>query len=295
MSVELLHVPSRGGVTIALHHHGGDGAPVVFCHATGFHARIWDPIIDHVREHHDCWAIDFRGHGDSTLPGGAELEWSNMAADLLVCVDAIRRRRGDPTEVLLGVGHSMGGAAIAMAELERPGTFARAFLFEPILFPPMTENLERRNGMADGARRRRHRFASRDAAIERYASRPPLDRFDPRSLRAYVEHGFRDVDGGVELKCAGATEAAVFDRSDNRAWLRLDEIATVTLVVGGHDDGGPAGIVGDVAARLGNGTAHVEDSLTHFGPMEQPDRFAAMILEHLDGVEVETTPGAGSR
>lgn len=270
---------SSDGVDIALHRRGGTGPSVIFCHATGFHGRAWDPITEVLADRYDCWAIDFRGHGDSTLPDGTSLAWTGMSHDLGVAVDHIGQSTGQAPR--LAVGHSMGGAAIAMTELERPGTFSLAFLFEPILFPPITENMERRGGLSDGARRRRDVFESFEAAFDRYASRPPLNNFDPRALRAYVEHGFRPIDGGVKLKCAGATEADVFDNSDNRAYLRLDEVATTTMISVGGDEAGPAVIGVDVAARLPNGVFHIDESLSHFGPMEEPDLFADLIDRHL--------------
>ncbi len=270
---------SSDGVDIALHHSGGSGPSVIFCHATGFHGRTWDPITEALGDRYDCWAIDFRGHGDSTLPEGTPLVWTGMSHDLGVAVDHIAQSTGQAPS--LAVGHSMGGAAIAMTELERPGTFSTVFLFEPILFPALTENMERRGSLSEGARRRRDVFESFDAAYERYASRPPLNNFDPRALRAYVDHGFRPIEGGVKLKCAGSTEADVFDNSDNRAYERLADIPTVTMIAVGGDDAGPATIGPDITERLPNGVFHVDESLSHFGPMEEPDLFADLIDRHL--------------
>ena len=37
-------VPSTDGVTLALHEHGGSGRPTLFCHATGLHGAVWEPM-----------------------------------------------------------------------------------------------------------------------------------------------------------------------------------------------------------------------------------------------------------
>ena len=39
-----LTVPSSGGVAVALHDLGGTGAPLLVCHATGFHGRMYAPL-----------------------------------------------------------------------------------------------------------------------------------------------------------------------------------------------------------------------------------------------------------
>ena len=43
---------------------------------------------------------------------------------------------GGPRPLVVGVGHSLGGAGCALAELAAAGTFARLLLWEPILFDP---------------------------------------------------------------------------------------------------------------------------------------------------------------
>ena len=110
-----------------------------------------------------------------------------------------------------GFGHSMGGAALLMAEERRPGTFDRLFLFEPIVFPD-DFRLTAPNMMSDLARSRRSTFPSRDDALARYASRPPLNTMRADVLKAYVDDGFVDLpDGSVRLACLPDDEARTFE------------------------------------------------------------------------------------
>jgi pimeloyl-ACP methyl ester carboxylesterase len=272
-------VASTDGVSVVAWDHGGAGPAAVFCHATGFHGRYWDPICRRLADRFRCVAIDLRGHGDSVVPEGVELVWQGMADDILAVVDAL-----ELGQELRGVGHSMGGASIVIAELTRSGTFASAWLCEPIIAPaeggPFRAPGD--NPLADSARRRREVFASRDEAFERYASRPPFSSADPEALRAYVDHGFRDQpDGTVILKCRGATEAAVFEQARNGAFARLDEMLTRTTVVGSGDGFPPAIMAPMVAAALPNGALEPMPDLTHFAPMEDPARIAASIAAAL--------------
>ena len=61
-------VASTDGVSLALHDLGGDGPALLLCHPTGFHAMTWAPVAAALAGVAHCWALDFRGHGDSTRP-----------------------------------------------------------------------------------------------------------------------------------------------------------------------------------------------------------------------------------
>jgi pimeloyl-ACP methyl ester carboxylesterase len=269
-------VPSTRGVTVALHDLGGDGPPLLFCHPTGFHAMTWAPLAGELATGARCWSLDFRGHGDSTAPDDGDYTWAGMAEDVLAVVDHI----GRPPAGMLAIGHSLGGAALVLAELARPGTFAGLWLFEPIITPPPEGPLPAGpNPMAAAALKRRRRFPDRDAAFANYASKPPLNTLIPAALHAYVDHGFRDVPGGeVELKCTPEVEAAVFSASfASPIFPRLGEVRCPVAVAVGGDGGMPARLAPLVVDALPDGRLENYPELTHFGPMEDPPRLATAI------------------
>jgi pimeloyl-ACP methyl ester carboxylesterase len=267
-------VPSSDGVTIALHDLGGEGPPVLYCHPTGFLAMTWAPLAAELARVSHGWALDFRGHGDSTEPASADLAWRGMADDVLAVVDVLGATG------VAGVGHSMGGTALVMAEQRRPGTFSALWLYEPILVPGSGRlpagNV---NPMAETARRRRPWFPDRAAAWANFSAKPPLSGLAPAALAAYVEHGLRErPDGGaVELKCRPETEARVFEGGfGSGAFDRLGEVGCpVTVAIGGS--GGPAGWGPTVAEALPRGRLERHAELTHFGPMEDPPAMAAAV------------------
>jgi pimeloyl-ACP methyl ester carboxylesterase len=268
------HVPSTAGVTLAVHDLGGDGPPLLFCHPTGFHGMVWAPVAAELATVAHGWALDFRGHGDSTSPDDGDFDWNGMADDVLAVVDHLGR------EQMAAVGHSMGGAALVTAEKRRPGTFSAMWLFEPIVVPRGEGPVVGANPMADAARRRRPWFPSRDAAYDNFAAKPPLATLAPEALRAYVDHGLRDMPGAdsVELKCSPEIEGRVFEGgATHRAFEHLPEVhCPVTVVVGG-DNVGPALLAPGVAAALPDGTLERHAALTHFGPMEDPPVIADAI------------------
>ena len=270
----------EGEPGLVAHDWGGTGSPVLLAHATGFHGRVWAPVAERLlAAGHRVWSLDFRAHGDSDRSPNLDYHWDRFADDVLATVDALGVG-GAPR--LLGAGHSKGAAALLRAELERPGTFDRLWCYEPVLFPS-DEPLEPRLDfpLAEGARRRRAVWPSREEARESYASRPPFDVLSSDALTAYIDYGMRERDDGtVELKCAPEDEAATYAMGvANGIYQRLSEISCPVLVAcGEHTDAIVPKLGGMIVERLPRGTLEVVPGLGHFGPLEDPDAVAASIL-----------------
>lgn len=266
-----MRVSSTDAVSLELHDFGGYGPTLLIAHATGFCAGAYGPLAARLAERFHVWALDFRAHGDSTLPGGGDLTWRGMADDVLAVADAL----GEGP--LLAVGHSMGGACLMGAELRAPGTLRAAYLFEPIIIPARSDAMAGGNPLANSARRRRSGFPSRLEALGRYAGRPPLGTFRADALSAYVEHGFAAApDGTVTLKCSPESEAAVFEAAGKPRIDELGAIATpVVVACGSRDPGpGPADFAPAVAAALPDATLLRYAHVGHFGPFQDPDTIA---------------------
>lgn len=278
-----MRITSTDGVELSVHDLGGDGPPLLLCHATGFHGMVWQPLSRSIADHFRCWAIDFRGHGDSTPPGDRGFDWHGFADDVRAVIEALGLERP------FGVGHSKGGAALLLAEQAQPGLLRALYAFEPILFPspetmPPPEGASRRDDLSEGALRRRAVFPSREAAYENFASKPPLSALHPDALRAYVDHGFADEpDGTVRLKCRPEHEAAVYGMGAlHGGFDRLGEVrCPVTVACGGEP--GPSLAAPMVAERLPAGRLEVFDDLGHFGPLQGPAAVAASIVRALAG------------
>jgi pimeloyl-ACP methyl ester carboxylesterase len=223
-------VPSHGGVEVAVHDAGGDGRPMVFVHGTGLCSRMWEPVARRlppgvVR----AVFVDLRGHGATRTPEDVTFTEPDMVGDL----DAVAEHLG--LRDAWAVAHSMGGATSLLTEAQRPGTFERLWVFEPIIFPrgPF-DSTEGPDALAAATRRRRAVYPSRAAAAARYGSRPPLDELHPEVLTAYVEHGFVDEpDGSARLACAPEHEARAYEQFLRDGWSHLGEVAPPVLVAHG--------------------------------------------------------------
>lgn len=273
-------VQSTNDVTLTVHDFGGDGPDVLFAHATGFHAMVWEPIIRQLPQFR-CLAVDLRAHGDSTAPVNRKLEWEGFADDILSVVDhfSLTNPRA--------VGHSKGGASLLLAEIARPGTFAMMYLYEPVVMPPvMATGYQSDNPLSNGARKRRSSFPSKEDALANYQAKPPFSVLHPDALAAYVDYGFTemanpDENGNtVTLKCRPENEAEVYAHgSAHQAYLSLGEVQCPVTIAVGNETYGPAAFGPGLVDGLPHGTLRSYPDLAHFGPLENPEKIAQEICD----------------
>lgn len=251
---------------------------VLFCHPTGFHGRCFEPVVESLSADYDCVLFDFRGHGDSIVSQDLPVDWRGYGDDALAMVKQISKPP-------IAVGHSLGGAALVMAALVEPKLFRALILYEPIIFPRAIREIALNNPgpspLAEGARRRRKTFVSRAEAFANYASKPPMNAFDPRALHAFVDHGFNDDGDQVTLKCAPEYEARNFEMGPvQETWDQLKNLRVPTWVVSSTLQAGqPSGFSANIAEQIADSHFVEWSDVGHFGPMQQPGRLADLVRE----------------
>lgn len=259
---------------------------IVLAHATGFHARCWDPVVAHLGDRHVV-ALDQRGHGRSDT---SEItHWDAFGRDLASVVDALDLSR------IVGVGHSMGGHAMTDAAALRPARFESLLLIDPVIASPEDygtgEWTVSQGEDPHPTARRKGRFRSAQEMAERFRNRPPYSGFHPDALRAYCEHGLLPApDGnGWMLACPPATEASVYATSRTNSGVHdsAGALEIPVLIVRAKlpppdreamDFSSSPTWPGLVGAYPRGREIHLADR-THFIPLETPDYVARLILE----------------
>lgn len=251
---------------------------VLLSHATGFCKEVWVPFVEEFSRlgpGPSAIAWDYYSHG-SSAPLESPVDWWRFGDQAAEIVSRASRPR-------IGVGHSMGAAALAMVEVMHPGSFEALILVEPIAFPPPYQVLED-NPMSVVARKRRPRYDSRDEALVNFLEKSVFAAWDPRALAGYVAGGLLNEDDGVVLACTPDAEAAIFAAASNHGlYGRLDELAVPTTIVAGaqSDTVSPeyashlAQLIGDTARAVTVAKAG------HFVPMDQPAVLAQLVYEVL--------------
>ena len=273
-------LPERG-VEIAVLDWGGSGPLALLHHANGFCASVWGPVADALKGTFRVVAMDARGHGSSSKPKGDE--WYNPEVFMqdLAAVAATLVDESPGGRIALGLGHSLGGAALIAAAAEHPDLFERLVLADPVIpsVEASPEIEEMRVRLMRGARARRHVWPSREVLRESWSQRKPFASWDPRVLDLYLSEGFRDrLDGQVELQCAGTVEARVYQSHAGFDVSALAERVKVpTLVLWARRGDYPRRVYEDLVARMSDGRVQDADT-SHFVVMEDPSLVAREAL-----------------
>jgi pimeloyl-ACP methyl ester carboxylesterase len=272
-----LRTISIRGVALALWEWPGDGPPLIFAHATGFHARCWDQVIRRLPGRH-AYAMDLRGHGRSAKPE-PPYPWRAFGRDIAELAELL------DISGAIGVGHSMGGHSIVSSALQRPKTYSSLFLIDPTIFAP--EVYGRKPLDSSFISRRRRYWNSPSEMFENFKARPPFAQWNPDVLRDYCEFGLLPSGTEFELACPPLVEASIYPLSsavESNLHAELPNLTQDVVVVRGgipwridRFDLNSSPTDPLLASRLRHATDILREGRSHYIPMETPDWVAEEI------------------
>lgn len=275
------------GLPIVAWEWPGEGDPILLVHATGFHARCWDAVVE-VLPGRRVFALDLPSHGGSGRRA-PPYDWRRFGEDVRQSVAALGLRR------VLGVGHSMGGHALVLAAAAAPQAFRALLLVDPVIVDP--EFGRHLRGLSAGDHpvgRRRDRWESPESMFTAFRARSPYSAWEPAVLRDYCDYGLeRDPRGGYRLACPPAHEAAIYTSMEMEhilpalaaLHLPVDVIrARARRPEDSHFDFGPSPTWERLAELLPDGRDEQLADCSHFIPMERPRWMAQRIARAADGM-----------
>ncbi|SPJ26939.1 alpha/beta fold hydrolase [Falsiruegeria mediterranea] len=258
----------------------GQGPTLLFAHATGFHARVWDQVISHLPAAHSI-CVDLHGHGHSS--GGPFSDWSELGDELSTFIQTLNL-----TNVVC-IGHSLGGHVLTQTTIKKPKTVRALVLVDPVIMPPEIYALGQAlfpKGAQHPAAQRKRNFTSVQEMVDRFRDRLPYSLFTPQALQDYCEHGLLPSDDGLTLACPPEVEASSYMLPMTGAFIlnQLDQIACPVTVMRSHTmdlkslaDFTRSPTWPGLADALPNGTDVHRPDLSHFMPMQDP----AFVAEHV--------------
>ena len=257
---------------------------VHWAHATGFHGRLYRPLLDELATDVNVLAWDMRGHGASA--GAANFStfrgWETYYRDMIALLDSL-------DEPVWLAGHSIGATTSIMAAARRPDKVLGLILAEPVIMDPgqglklwLAKLLRQshRLSLAAGAARRRRVFDSHAAALDNYRGRGGFKTWPEAWLNAYVQHAFVPQGDQVQLACAPEWESTTFAHTEHNPWPGIRQLRCPVIALAAE-----RGSTFSPAAQkrlqtlLPSADVRVLEGTTHFLPMEQKEAVRDAILQ----------------
>jgi pimeloyl-ACP methyl ester carboxylesterase len=269
---------------LPIYEFGGHGPAIHLAVANGFPPQTYKPLLDPLAGSYRAVTILPRALWPSPPPPETLTSWRQMADDILQGL-----RQHDLRDVI-AIGHSMGGVASMLAAIAEPGRFRALILLDPTFLPPDVTRLiwlmritgqGHRFPMAQGARKRRAKFASVDEAAAYWQPKPLFSDWPAETLRLYTESITKSSgNGSIELAWQPAWEAQYYQTvfiDWRREVRKLRGLLPVLAIQGAQTDTFTDPSVRIMQRLVPDATYARIDSYRHLFPQSAPDQTRRII------------------
>lgn len=271
---------------------GGRGPLVHLAPANGFPPATYLPALMPVLEEHRVVSLPPRAMWPGIEPPPeAPGSWESLADDFLT---GLRRHGLAP---VIAVGHSFGAVASLLAAVRERSRFRALALLDPVIGPPafMQEYREKRERgemefrpLAQGARKRRSRFATGADAFEYWRSKPLFADWSDDAVWRYTGAMLRPLPaGGFTLVWSPEWEAHYYESFYPDTWdeiARLDPSLPILVVGGGTSDTLLPEAVALLRERLPWATHVTIPGRGHLFPQSAPAETGRILTSWLSGL-----------
>ena len=280
---------STGDIEINVWEWPGKYPTILFCHAVSFHGRCFDEIISSFPDQHII-TFDFRGHGySSQTPPYTLPVYSEDLSELIQKLNI---------EEAIGVGHSLGGYALARASILNPNAFLSVILLEPIFFPKsmlVSTAPKEAQLLLKKILQRRNTWSSSEEMFDYYKNNPSSRKWSSTMLQNYCKYNLlskQNEDGYIQA-CSNQTEYSICLNVANYDVDIYDRLAEIKIPVHIVRSGYPckhgkfdtSHTPADLVTYFPNAHDIELENVSHFIPMEVPTFVSNLIKDTLTNIE----------
>jgi len=263
---------------------------IVFSHANSFPAATYGVLFKHLRARgFTLRAVERYGH-DPRYP--VSDNWPHLVQQLHDLAQREVDAAGEPAWL---VGHSLGGFLSLMCAALHPRLARGVLLLDaPLLGGWKAQALGALKltplvgSLSPGAvsRKRRHRWPSKEAALEHFRRKKAFAHWHAQVLRDYVSHGTHDLDGQRALSFDRDIETRIYNTLPDHLdrLLRQHPLRCPAAFIGGVQSAEMRQVGMAMTQRVVAGRIMMLDG-SHLFPMEKPMATAAAIEASLRALE----------
>ncbi|MCL4867632.1 MAG: alpha/beta hydrolase [Anaerolineae bacterium] len=268
--------------TIPFHDYGGDGTLLHFAHANAYPPGAYRLFLQALARHYQVTAVKHRPLWPQADPQEMA-SWHLIADDLIAFFDQ-QHWRG-----VVGLGHSLGGAATVIAAVKRPDLFSHLVLIDPVFIAPhvlerVAERIAKQQEPFDFplvtiAEKRQDWWSSRAAAFQHLRPKPVFARLSDEAMWDFINYGLADdPNGGVRLAFPKVWEAHIYRIPPTFIWEYVAQLTHPTLAIRAEHSDTLALPAWSHWQQLQPQATFIEMAETsHLLTMEKPDQLAQTI------------------
>lgn len=263
--------------------YGGEGKPLLFCHANGFHPSCYTTLLEPLTSQHRISAILFRPFWKNESAESFR-SWKTLVDDLIIHLE---KNFEQPIHAL---GHSMGGVVIIAAAEQRPDLFEKLVIMDPAIVPQIAYWTEwvpfsikkKLIPIAKSANKRKDKWSDRQAIYDHLRMKRVYRAMTDKAFEDFLDHGFTPTeDGQLTLSYSKAWETKMFCSTIN-VWPKMPHIKTESLYIRGDRSNLMHGRVWEkMQKKSPNAQFDSIKGASHLLPLEQPEQVAKKILNFL--------------
>lgn len=221
---------------------GGAGSLINIAPANGIPPHTYRPMFQPLLASHHLISLPPRAlWPHQSVPDVLGTWKTDYAQDLL---EGLRTHH---LNGVIGIGHSFGGVATALAALEEPHRFRALILLDPTILSHQVMGMLRHfhdNGtigedfmLAARALKRKQHFLSRDDAYAYFRPRGIFADWDAVAFQAYIDEGLVSEGDGVKLAWPPEWESYYFKTGYLETWEMLPALDNLLpiLILRGED------------------------------------------------------------
>lgn len=261
--------------------------PAHFYGGNGFTVGVYEPLLTDLSQQFAVTSLAMRGYWHD-LPTELTLTREQDADMLIAFLEQTY------TEPVVGIGHSQGATATALAAAKRPDLFSQLYLIEPVTFTKQQQIIYdllpralkmRQEPFKSTAVKQAH-WDSVTAYYEHLRAHRAFKRISDEHLYTFAQNSLVPAtQGGFTLLFSPAQEMANYFGTPyiNGALKKLNKAKLAyTLIVGK-----PTIFISDKVRDSWQGVVVANDLITlsdygHLLPMEAPEQCAKLIIERFD-------------
>ncbi len=251
------------GIDMAFERHG-EGPAVLFIHGFPLSGRMWEQVVAPLSPRYELIIPDLRGMGGSEATPTATMR--TYVDDLCALLDSLGISR--PVVV---VGLSMGGYLAFEFYRQRPERIRALVLADTRADPDTPERAKERRATAEKVLRE-------GSGVVANAM---IDKLFGRATPETVRKSWQALMSATKAEGVAAALAAMADRMDARPMLATITAPTL-IVVGEEDQITTPAVAREMHQAIPGALLKIIPDAGHMAPVEQPQRFAAVLKEFLD-------------